>query len=247
MQLAQKISSMVLALRKKVNIRVRQPLQKVMIPILDETFRAQLQEVEQLILSEVNVKELEYLEDTAGILVKKIKPNFKSLGPRYGKMMKQIAAAITAFSQEEIQKLESDGEAEFEMDGQVIHITRDDVEIISEDIPGWLVSNEGKITAALDVTITEELRNEGIARELINRIQNLRKEKGYEVTDQIVLQVERRNEINDAILNNNDYICSETLAVQLCYVDKIEADQPQPVELGENLQTFMSIRKNKNI
>ncbi len=244
MQLAQKISSMVLALRKKVNIRVRQPLQKMMVPILDETFRTQLQEVEQLILSEVNVKEMEYLDDTAGVLVKKIKPNFKSLGPRYGKMMKQIAATIAAFSQDEIQKIDNTGEARFEIDGQEIHVTIDDVEIMSEDIPGWLVANEGKITVALDVTITDELRNEGIARELINRIQNMRKEKGFEVTDQIVLQVEKRNEINEAVLNNNDYICSETLAVQLCYVESIEDDQKQAVELGENLQTFLSIRKN---
>lgn len=244
MQLAQKISSMVLALRKKVNIRVRQPLQKMMVPILDETFRTQLQEVEQLILSEVNVKEMEYLDDTAGVLVKKIKPNFKSLGPRYGKMMKQIAAAIAAFSQDDIQKIDNTGEARFEIDGQEIHVTIDDVEIMSEDVPGWLVANEGKITVALDVTITDELRNEGIARELINRIQNMRKEKGFEVTDQIVLQVEKRNEINEVVLNNNDYICSETLAVQLCYVESIEDDHKQAVELGENLQTFLSIRKN---
>ncbi len=245
MQLAQKISSMVLALRKKVNIRVRQPLQKMMVPILDETFRKQLLDVEQLILSEVNVKEMDYLDDTAGILVKKIKPNFKSLGPRYGKMMKQIAAMIVAFTQDDIQAMENTGEARFEIDGQEIHVTLDDVEIMSEDIPGWLVANEGKITVALDVTITDELRNEGIARELINRIQNMRKDKGFEVTDQIVLQVEKRNEINDAVLNNNDYICSETLAVQLCYVDSIDDDQRQAVELGENLQTFLSIRKNQ--
>ncbi len=244
MQLAQKISSMVLALRKKVNIRVRQPLKKLMVPILDETFRKQLLDVEQLILTEVNVKEMEYLDDTAGILVKKIKPNFKSLGPRYGKMMKQIAAAITAFTQEDIQELENTGEARFEIDGQEVHVTSGDVEIISEDIPGWLVANEGKITVALDVTITDELRNEGIARELINRIQNMRKERGLEVTDQIVLQIEKRNEINEAILNNNDYICSETLAVQLCYVESIDDDQRQAVELGEDLQTFLSIRKN---
>ncbi len=243
MQLAQKISSMVLALRKKVNIRVRQPLQKMMVPILDDTFRVQLHNVEQLILSEVNVKEMEYLDDTAGILVKKIKPNFKSLGPRYGKMMKQIAAAINAFSQDDIQEIESAGEASFDIDGQEVNVTMDDVEIMSEDIPGWLVANEGKITVALDVTITDELRNEGIARELINRIQNMRKDKGFEVTDQIILQVEKRNEINDAILNNNDYICSETLAVQLCYVDSIDDEQKQAVELGENLQTFLSIKK----
>ncbi len=244
MQLAQKLSSMVLALRKKVNIRVRQPLQKMMVPILDESFRTQLQNVEQLILSEVNVKELVYMDDTDGILVKKIKPNFKSLGPRYGKMMKQIAATINAFSQEDIQSIESAGNAVFEIDGNEVLITLDDVEIISEDIPGWLVTNEGKLTAALDITISEDLRNEGIARELVNRIQNLRKDKGYEVTDQIVLQIEQRNEISNAVLNNNDYICSETLAKQICYVESIDDENKQAVDLGENLQTFLTIKKN---
>jgi len=213
------------------------------VPVLDETFREQLHDVEQLILSEVNVKELEYLDDTAGILVKKIKPNFKALGPRFGKMMKQIAAAINGFSQEDIQQIENEGKATLRISEEKVEIMLEDVEIMSEDIPGWLVANEGKLTVALDVTITDELRNEGIARELINRIQNLRKEKGLEVTDQIILQVQKQEEINDAILNNNDYICSETLARQLCYVDRISEENRLAVDLGDDLQTFVMIEK----
>jgi len=243
MQLAQKISSMVLALRKKVNIRVRQPLQKIMVPVLDERFRNKLRDVEQLILSEVNVKELEYLDDTAGILVKKIKPNFKALGPRYGKMMKHIAAAIGKFSQEDIQHIENEGKTTLHIDGQMLEITLDDVEIMSEDIPGWLVTNEGNVTVALDITITETLRNEGIARELINRIQNLRKDKGFEVTDKIDLQVQKHEQITDAVLNNNEYICSETLATNLCYVNDITDHDKVAVELADDLQTFVLIRK----
>ncbi len=246
MQLAQKISSMVLALRKKVNIRVRQPLQKIMIPILNEQFRKQLQDVEQLILSEVNVKELEYLDDTTGVLVKKIKPNFKALGPRYGKMMKQIAAAISAFSQEDIAAMEEKEKATLNIDGQQVEITLGDVEILSEDIPGWLVANEGNLTVALDVTITDELRNEGIARELINRIQNLRKEKGYEVTDKIELFVQKHHEITPAILSNNDYICSETLAEELNYTEQINDKEKTEIALTDDIQTFVLINKKNN-
>ncbi len=247
MQLAQQISSMVLALRKKVNIRVRQPLQKIMVPVLDEHFRSHLEDVEQLILSEVNVKEMEYLDDTTGVLVKKIKPNFKALGPRFGKMMKQVAAAINGFSQEEIRNMEQNGSVVLNVDGREEEIMLEEVEIISEDIPGWLVANEGKLTVALDVTITNELRDEGIARELINRIQNIRKDKGFEVTDKIVLQVEKHDTISDAILNNNDYICSETLASQLCYVEQIAHDGKIAVDLGNELQTFVFIKKNTTI
>ncbi len=244
MQLAQKISSMVLALRKKVNIRVRQPLQKIMVPVPDQHFRSQLQEVEQLIRSEVNVKEIEYLDDTAGILVKNIKPNFKSLGPRYGKLMKQIAARIRDFSQEEIRQMEEEGKATLVIDGQSIEITSGDVEIVSEDIPGWLVANEGNNCVALDVTITDELRNEGIAREIINRVQNLRKEKGFEVTDKIDLQIQKHDAITHAILNNNEYICSETLAVNLCYTDDLDDAERVAVDLTDELKTYVLIKKS---
>ncbi len=244
MQLAQMISSLVLGLRKKVNIRVRQPLQKIMVPVLDAKFKQQLQGVEQLILSEVNAKELEYLTDTSGVLVKKIKPNFKTLGPRYGKLMKTIAARITSFDQEEIAKIETEGEYTFDVQGQEIKLTTADVDILSEDIPGWLVASEGKITVALDINITDELKQEGIARELINRVQNLRKEKGLEVTDQIELFVQKHPQISDAIISNNDYICSETLAVNLHYVDDMESEEDKTeVDITEDVKTFVKLKK----
>ncbi|MBW6498401.1 MAG: isoleucine--tRNA ligase [Bacteroidales bacterium] len=246
MQLAQQISSMVLGLRKKVNIRVRQPLQKFMVPVLSDKFLQQLQGVEQLILSEVNVKELEYLEDSAGVLVKKIKPNFKELGPRYGKLMKQIAAAIAQFGQDDIARIESEGKYSLDIAGEAVELLVSDVEIISEDIPGWLVANEGTLTVALDVTITEALRNEGIARELINRIQNLRKEKGFEVTDKIVIFVKQHREITDAIVSNNDYICSETLATRLDYAEAIEAPEKVEVEITDDIKTYVHINKVNN-
>jgi len=243
MQLAQKISSLVLGLRKKVNIRVRQPLQKVMIPVLDEKFKLQLQGVENLILSEVNVKELEYLTDTAGVLVKKIKPNFKTLGPKYGKLMKSIAAAINSFGQEEIAAIELQGQYQVNIDGQKILLMTEDVDILSEDIPGWLVASEGKITTALDITITPGLKQEGIARELINRIQNLRKDSNLEVTDKIELWVQKHDQITEAILNNNDYICSETLAVELKYVDVLEQEESVEIDIEEDVKTNVFIRK----
>ena len=246
MQLAQQISSLVLGLRKKVNIRVRQPLQKIMVPVLDEKFRHQLQGVEQLILSEVNVKELEYLTETAGILVKKIKPNFKTLGPKHGKLMKQISAAVAAFSQEEIAIIETQGSYTIEVEGQAIVLATEDVEILSEDIPGWLVASEGKVTVALDITLTEDLKQEGIARELINRIQNIRKEKGFEVTDKIELSVQKHNEISEAILNNNEYICSETLAVRLNYADVLEDTSKVEVDIADDIKTFVMVQKASN-
>lgn len=246
MQLAQKISSMVLGLRKKVNIRVRQPLQKVMVPVLNDKFRQQLQGVEQLILSEVNVKELNYLEDTAGVLVKKIKPNFKTLGPRYGKLMKQIAAAIAGFGQEDISRMEREEKFVLDIEGETVEVLISDVEIISEDIPGWLVANEGTLTVALDVTITESLRNEGIARELINRIQNLRKDKDFEVTDKIEVFVEQHSDITEAIVSNNDYICSETLATRLDYTEAIADPEKAEVELTDDIKTFVLIQRVNN-
>ncbi len=243
MQLAQNISSMVLALRKKVNIRVRQPLQKIMVPILSETFREQLQRVEELILSEVNVKELEYLDNGAGVLVKKIKPNFKTLGPKYGKLMKQIAAAIQAFTPQEIATMEAEQAMTITVENHQVDLLASDVEIISEDIPGWLVSNEGSLTVALDVTITQELKNEGIARELINRIQNLRKETGLEVTDKIEIHVQQHPDISEAVFNNNDYICSETLASALYYEERIQDNGKVAVSLSDNVETYVLIKR----
>ena len=243
MQLAQQISSMVLGLRKKVNIRVRQPLQKIMVPVFNSRFRQQIMGVEQLILSEVNVKELEYLEDSTGMLVKKIKPNFKELGPRYGKLMKQITEALANFSQDDISRFENFQKYTLLIAKQTVELQLSDVEIVSEDIPGWLVANENSLTVALDVTITAALRHEGIARELINRIQNLRKEKGFEVTDKIEVFLQKHSEITEAIVGNNNYICSETLATRIDYTEAVEGAEKVVVDLTDDIQATLMIRR----
>ncbi len=243
MQLAQKFSSMVLSLRKKSNIRVRQPLNKIMIPVLDKKFERQLKDIEDLILSEVNVKELEYLHDTTGVLVKSIKPDFKALGPKYGKMMKQIAAAVNAFDQKDIARIEQDEKYMLNIDGQEVEILLTDVDIVTQDIPGWLISSMGNLTVALDVTLSPELIEEGIARDLVNRIQNLRKDKGFEVTDKINLKIEKNPEISGAIQNNYDYICSETLTESLDLTEKLPEDEIIRVELSDNLEAGLIIEK----
>ena len=242
MELAQRISSMVLSLRKKNNIRVRQPLNKIMIPVLDEHFRQLIEGVKDLILSEVNVKSLEFITDESGILVKRIKPNFKSLGPKYGKLMKQIAATIMQFGQDDIRMLEQKGEYRFTVDNQEIVLTPDDVEIITEDIPGWSVANQDHLTVALDLTITPELQEEGLARELVNRIQNLRKEKGFEVTDRIKLHLERNKETDPAFSNFSHYICSETLAT-LLFEDKLTGNHIEEFDLIDQLKVRLRIEK----
>ncbi len=221
MDIAQQISSMVLALRRKVNIRVRQPLRKIMIPILDDHLHAQVESVRRLILNEVNVKEIDYITDTGGILIKRIKPNFKTLGPKYSKLMKGISALIAGFSQQDISDFERTGAYDAAIDGQPVTLTPEDVEITSEDIPGWLVANEGKLTVALDITVTEELKLEGIARELINRIQNLRKDSGFDVTDKISIILQKYPETDQAIAVHKDYIMSQVLGVSLETVDKV--------------------------
>jgi isoleucyl-tRNA synthetase len=241
MELAQKISSMVLSLRKRSNIRVRQPLNKIMIPILNEHNRSQLQAVENLILSEVNVKEMEYLTETAGILVKKIKPNFKALGPRFGKLMKPIAAIISAFSQDQINHLEQEEIYKMTVEGETVEITLNDVEINTEDIPGWLISSTGNLTVALDIHITEELKQEGLARELINRIQNIRKDRDFEVTDRIRVSVEKMEFLETAIVNNYSYICAEILAESLDLVEKIDPENRTEVELTEEFTTGIRV------
>jgi isoleucyl-tRNA synthetase len=218
MALAQQISSLVLSLRKKSKIRVRQPLNKIMIPVLDPKMESQLHGVEELILSEVNVKGLEYLHDKEGnILVKKIKPDFKKLGPKYGPKMKEVQQAILQLTGEDIAHLEKTGSLQLPLKGGVDYaeLTLNEVEIHSEDIPGWLVASEGRLTVALDITVTPELRNEGIAREMVNRIQNLRKGKGLEVTDHIHVKVEDRPELADAVSQFKNYICTEILADSL--------------------------------
>jgi isoleucyl-tRNA synthetase len=221
MQKAQTISSLVLSLRKKEMIKVRQPLQKVMIPVLDAVQRAEIEAVSDLIKAEVNVKEVELLDDASGILVKQIKPNFKALGPRFGKDMSLISKQIQNLSQEKINQLDTSGFTIIELSGNSITLTREDVEITSQDIEGWLVANSGNITVALDITITDELRMEGIARELVNRIQNIRKDSGYEVTDKIAVRLEKNGILEEAILKNEDYIKSETLTEELIFEDTI--------------------------
>lgn len=222
MDIAQRLSSMVLALRRKVNIKVRQPLQKMLIPILDTTTKSDVEAVKGLILSEVNVKEIEFIEDTTGILVKKIKANFKSLGPKYPKEMKLINSMIMGMSQAEINSLERNDIFTLEVEGKKIEIGCCDVEITSEDIVGWLVASEGKLTVALDINITPELQDEGIARELINRIQNIRKESGFEVTDKVIINIEHNAEIEGSVSIFKEYIATQTLAQDILFKDKIE-------------------------
>ena len=222
MEKAQTISSLVLSLRKKEMIKVRQPLQRIMIPVLDEQQKHEIMAVAELIKSEVNVKEVDLLDDASGILVKQIKPNFKVLGPRFGKDMGLIASEIQGFSQESIQNLEREGVLTLEVNGKSINLGLEDVEISSQDIEGWLVANSGSITVALDVTITEELRKEGIARELVNRIQNLRKEAGFEVTDKIDIKLQKDGSVEQAVISNLAYIKAETLTADLVFEELIE-------------------------
>ena len=221
MMKAQTVSSLVLSLRKKEMIKVRQPLQKVMIPILDENQRAEIEAVSDLIKAEVNVKEIELLDDASGVLVKQIKPNFKALGPRFGKDMGLIAKEIQNLSTEQINELDTKGELSLVISGKSIILTSDDVEISSQDIPGWLVANANGITVALDITLTEELIKEGIARELVNRIQNLRKDSGFEVTDKIKVHLLPSDGLEKAVAANENYIKSETLTETLVFVDDL--------------------------
>jgi isoleucyl-tRNA synthetase len=196
-------------------------LQKVIIPILDSNQRTEIEAVSDLIKAEVNVKEIELLDDASGILVKQIKPNFKALGPQFGKDMGLIAKEIQGFSAEQINKLDATGELSIEISGKSIILTSQDVEITSQDIPGWLVANANGITVALDITISEELKQEGIARELVNRIQNIRKDSGLEVTDKIKVQIQQQDELEQAIKNNEAYIMSETLTKELQFVASV--------------------------
>ncbi|SDQ10424.1 isoleucine--tRNA ligase [Flagellimonas zhangzhouensis] len=222
MQLAQKISSLVLSIRQKEKIKVRQPLQKIMIPVLDEEQKLDIEAVSNLIKSEVNVKEIELLDDASGILVKQIKPNFKVLGPKFGKDMKAIAGAVAQLGQEDIQKIEREGELLLQLENKTVNLQLTDVEISSQDIEGWLVASSGSLTVALDVTIDETLRKEGIARELVNRIQNIRKESGFEVTDKIDIKILKDGFVENAISSNEDYIKTETLTAELNLEENLE-------------------------
>jgi isoleucyl-tRNA synthetase len=243
MDWAQKFSSMVLGLRRKVNIKVRQPLNKIIIPILNKNFKSSIEQVENLILSEVNVKEVEYLKDTAGMFVKRIKPNFKTLGPRYGQLMKAISAEIAHFRQDSINKLETVGSYELRIGDQDVILTMEDVEIATDDIPGWQVANEGALTVALDINITPELRQEGIAREFVNRIQNLRKESGFDVTDKILVSIQKHEVINEAVEGFKKYISTQTLAAKIDLVDSLTDDHAKQIELDDNVQTLIKIHK----
>ncbi len=232
MSLAQNISSLVHSLRKKHKIKVRQPLSKILIPVLDKAFEKHVKAVEDLILSEINVKHIEYMDDASGVLVKKIKPNFRSLGKLYGPKMKDISAAINSFSAADISTIEQSGNFEITIGGEAINLTLEDVEISSEDIPGWLVASEGKLTVALDVTISDELRKEGIARDLVNRIQNIRKDMGLEIQDKIKVTLQKNEDvINESVASFKEYICAEVQAVSFDMLD--ELGDGQPLEMDE--------------
>ena len=242
MSIAQKVSSMVLSLRKKENIKVRQPLQKIMVPVLDQDFARRIEAVKDLILSEVNVKELELLEDTTGVLVKKIKPNFKTIGKKYGKHMKAIIAITNQWSQDDIIAVDKNKGWTGVIEGESIALETEDFEISTDDIPGWLVATEGNYTVALDETVSPALKNEGIAREFVNRIQNLRKESGLEVTDRIELQIKSDDKINLAINDNLNYICSETLANSLDLVEEVKGEK-LVFEVEEGVSTELTLSK----
>lgn len=243
MDIAQRASSMILALRRKEKLKVRQPLAKIMVPVLNPHFKEQFEAVSNIILAEVNVKEVEFLTDTAGVIKKKIKPNFKTLGPKYGKIMKQIAAAVNQFDQATISTIESNGEYKLLVGDEKVMLALEDVEIQTEDIPGWTVATEGQMTIALDINVTEELRQEGIAREFINKIQNLRKESNFEVTDRIKLSIEKNVAFEEALENHREYICSQTLADALTLVDKADQALAKEVEIDKDVTAKIEIER----
>lgn len=242
MQMAQKICSLVLSLRKRNNLKVRQPLSKIMIPAKDATQQSHIEAVKDLILSEVNVKDIEFLTKENNVLVKSIKANFKTLGPKFGPKMKAIAASITAFGQDDIAKIESEGKYVLNIEGSEIEIALTDVEIITQDIPGWVVANEDALTVALDTTITDDLRMEGISRELVNRIQNIRKESNFDVTDNIIVEIEQHNLLCPAVERFMDYICSETLTKELKFVEKVQ-EPTQMIDVIDGVELGIKIMK----
>jgi len=244
MALAQKVSSMVLGLRRRVNIKVRQPLQKIRIPAVNYEEKEKLEAVENIILPEVNVKELEIITgEKDSLIVKRIKPNFKLLGPRFGKSMKQVVQLLGQFSQEDIREMEVKGHHTIEIDEKNQEIKLSEVEIFTEDIPGWLVANEGQLTVALDINVTRELKEEGIARELINRIQNMRKENEFDVTDKITIQIKKHEALNDAVNHHSRYIASQTLATHVDLVDQPDSKKAKTFELEEGVSTSITIER----
>ena len=240
MDIAQRASSMILGLRRKEKLKVRQPLAKIMVPVLNDEFRQYFEAVENIILTEVNVKSVEYLTDTTGIIKKRIKPNFKALGPKYGKIMKQIACEVANFSQQSIAELEKNALFTIIIENQEVVLTLEDVEITTDDIPGWLVASEDELTIALDINLTEELKQEGIAREFINKIQNLRKESGFEVTDRISLKISKNEFYDQAVINFKDYICSQTLSVGLELADDVPG---VAVEIDQDVEAKIFIER----
>jgi len=243
MELAQKISSMILSIRKKENLKVRQPLNKIQIPVLDEHFQKQVDAVKDLILAEVNVKEIEFVNESHTQIVKNLKLNFKTLGKKCGKHMKAVQSFAAGHTQEIISGIEKNSKFDLKIEGDTITLEPEDVEIIPVDIPGWKVANSGPITVALDITLTEPLKQEGIAREIVNRIQNIRKDKGFEVTDRINIKVLQNDALNDAIKNNLNYICSETLTSNLQLVEQLEQQTSMLIEVDEKLNTYISVEK----
>jgi len=240
MQLAQDITSMSLALRRKVSIKVRQPLECIMIPVTDEKQKERIQAVEGLIMNELNIKEIRYVGGDNGILVKKVKCDFKKLGPKFGKQMKEVAGLIQQLNQEQIAQLENEGKILLTLaDGVSKEVLAADLDIFSEDIPGWLVSNEGRLTVALDIMLTPELLKEGIARELVNRIQNLRKSSGLEITDKIQVYLEENENITEAIAQYKDYIATQVLAEKLELVSSLHADTTELDMDGYTLQILI--------
>jgi isoleucyl-tRNA synthetase len=242
MDIAQKVSSMVLSLRKKEQIKVRQPLQRIMVPVLDKDFTRRIEDVKEIILSEVNIKAIELLEDTAGIIIKKIKPNFKTIGKKYGKQMKAITELAKNWTNTDIQKIEAAGGWKGEVLGDPIELDMEDFEISTDDIPGWLVASEGRMTVALDVTLTDELKREGIAREIINRVQGLRKDSGLEVTDKINVTVDTNELVKSAIEANKEFICNEVLAKEIAF-GKLDPNKALNAELEEGA-TFIVLVKS---
>jgi isoleucyl-tRNA synthetase len=243
MDLAQRISSMVLSIRKKENLRVRQPLQRIRIPLLDESYRGKIGSVKDLILSEVNVKEIEFVDEQQAQIVKNLKLNFKTLGKKCGPLMKAVQAYAKEHEQAVITDIERQGNHVVKVGGSEIKLEAEDVEIIPVDVPGWKVANIGALTVALDVNVTESLRNEGLAREVVNRIQNMRKDQGLEVTDRILVKIQENSGLDDAIKNNFSYICSETLAGELRLVKNIAPSDASAVQLDDLITTLISIEK----
>jgi len=240
MDYAQRISSLVLSLRKKESLRVRQPLQKIMLPILDNKFQDQVEAVKELILSEVNIKEIEYITDTAGVIKKKVKPNFKTLGRKLGKQMKDGAKIIASLDQDAIASIEKSNSYALEVNGESFELSLEDFEIVSEDIPGWQVATDRDITIALDISLTDTLKAEGLARELVNRIQNIRKTQDFNVTDKIVVTIEDHERLRSTISEFSDYISNEVLATGLSLEEHVAGEK---IELVDDIAVAIEVRK----